>query len=75
MVYLITGATGNVGSLVAKRLIGRGVRPRIFVRDAAKARASFGDRAEIHIGDLGGARQPVACPGWCGRAVPGEFRT
>lgn len=55
MVYLITGATGNVGALVTERLIARRVRPRIFVRDAAKARARFGDRAEIHTGDLGDA--------------------
>ena len=38
MVYLITGATGNVGSLVVERLIARGNRTRIFVRDADKAR-------------------------------------
>lgn len=54
-VYLITGATGNVGSLVTERLIARGIRPRIFVRDAAKARACYGDRAEIHTGDLADA--------------------
>src|SRR5215510_1879087 len=52
MKYLITGATGNVGSKVADLLIQSGVRPRVFVRDAHKARARFGDRAEVFVGDL-----------------------
>jgi uncharacterized protein YbjT (DUF2867 family) len=55
MIYLITGATGNVGSLVAERLIAHGDRPRIFVRDADKARARYGDRADIFTGDLADA--------------------
>jgi (4-alkanoyl-5-oxo-2,5-dihydrofuran-3-yl)methyl phosphate reductase len=56
MIYLITGATGNVGSLVAERLIARGDRPRIFVRDADKARARYGDRVDIFTGDLADAK-------------------
>jgi uncharacterized protein YbjT (DUF2867 family) len=52
MKYLITGATGEIGSLVAERLIKRGERPRIFVRDAQKAQARYGNRADIAIGDL-----------------------
>jgi len=52
MVYLITGATGAVGSLVVERLIKRGERPRVFVRDEAKARARYGDRVDIFSGDL-----------------------
>jgi uncharacterized protein YbjT (DUF2867 family) len=55
MTYLVTGATGNVGSLVVQRLIRRGDRPRIFVRDAAKARASYGHTVEIFTGDLADA--------------------
>jgi uncharacterized protein YbjT (DUF2867 family) len=55
MVYLITGATGNVGSLVVERLIARGDRPRIFVRDLDKARARYGDRVDIFAGDLADA--------------------
>jgi len=55
MVYLITGATGNVGSLVVERLIARGDRPRIFVRDADKARARFGNRVDVFTGDLADA--------------------
>jgi uncharacterized protein YbjT (DUF2867 family) len=52
MTYLITGATGNIGSLVVKRLIDRGERPRIFVRDSQKASARYQDQVEIFVGDL-----------------------
>ncbi len=52
MAYLITGATGNVGGRVVEQLLTRGERPRIFVRDAAKARARFGEHVEIAAGDL-----------------------
>jgi uncharacterized protein YbjT (DUF2867 family) len=52
MTYLITGATGDVGSRVTEMLIERGERPRIFVRDLKKAHARFGERAEIFVGDL-----------------------
>ena len=53
MIYLITGATGNIGSLVVERLIGRGDRPRVFVRDRKKAQARYGDSVDIFTGDLG----------------------
>lgn len=53
MAYLITGATGDVGSRVVEKLVRRGERPRIFVRDIRKARSRFGDRVDISVGDLG----------------------
>lgn len=52
MTFLIAGATGDVGSRVVEQLIERGERPRVFVRDSAKAQARFGDRVEIFVGDL-----------------------
>jgi uncharacterized protein YbjT (DUF2867 family) len=55
MVYLITGATGDVGSKVVEGLIRYGERPRIFVRDEARARSRFGDRVDIFVGDLANA--------------------
>lgn len=55
MTYLITGATGNVGSLVVERLIDRDNRPRVFVRDAEKARALYGDRVDVFVGNLSDA--------------------
>jgi uncharacterized protein YbjT (DUF2867 family) len=53
MTHLITGATGDIGSRVVTRLLERGERPRVFVRDAQKARARYGDRVDIAVGDLG----------------------
>jgi uncharacterized protein YbjT (DUF2867 family) len=55
MTYLITGATGNIGSRVVARLVDRGERPRVFVRDPEKARARFDDQVDIVVGDLGDA--------------------
>jgi uncharacterized protein YbjT (DUF2867 family) len=55
MTYLITGATGDVGSRVVDLLIQRGARPRVFVRDARKAQLRFGDRVDVFLGDLGDA--------------------
>src|SRR5580700_524433 len=52
MTYLITGATGDVGSRVVEQLLQRGDRPRVFERDAEKARTRFGDRLEVFAGDL-----------------------
>ena len=52
MKHLITGATGDVGFKVVERLVRRSERPRVFVRDAAKARARFGESVEIWVGDL-----------------------
>jgi uncharacterized protein YbjT (DUF2867 family) len=52
LTYLITGATGNVGSLVVERLIERGDRPRVLVREPEKARARYGDHVDVFIGDL-----------------------
>jgi len=64
MTYLITGATGHVGSMVVERLIRRGDQPRVFVRNAERARALFGDRVEIFTGDL--ADQTTLAPALAG---------
>lgn len=52
MTYLITGATGDIGSRVVDRLLQLGHRPRVFVRDAPKALSRFGHRVEAFTGDL-----------------------
>ena len=52
MKFLITGATGDVGSKVVNRLLQRGERPRVFVRSEDKARSMYGDRVDIFAGDL-----------------------
>jgi (4-alkanoyl-5-oxo-2,5-dihydrofuran-3-yl)methyl phosphate reductase len=53
MIYLVTGATGTIGSLVVEELIRRGDRPRVFVRDEDKARSLYGNRVDVFTGDLG----------------------
>ncbi|MEA2492268.1 MAG: hypothetical protein QOJ29_179 [Thermoleophilaceae bacterium] len=60
MKYLVIGATGNIGSRVARRLIARGERPSVFVRSAKKAKALFGDQVDIHVGDLEKPRSSLA---------------
>jgi (4-alkanoyl-5-oxo-2,5-dihydrofuran-3-yl)methyl phosphate reductase len=52
MKHLITGATGDVGSRVVRRLLKRNIRPRVLVRDEAKARSLFGERVDVFVGDL-----------------------
>jgi len=52
MTYLITGATGEVGSRVVRQLLQRGIRPRLLVRNEEKARAMFGHGLDVRVGDL-----------------------
>ena len=52
MTYLIPGATGDIGSKVVEHLLRRGERPRVFVRDAEKARSRFDNRVDLFGGDL-----------------------
>jgi uncharacterized protein YbjT (DUF2867 family) len=52
MTFLITGATGDVGSRVVERLLLCGDRPRVFVREEKKVRSRFGDRVDVFVGDL-----------------------
>lgn len=59
--YLITGATGTVGSLVVENLLERDAKVRVFVRSPEKARARFGARVEVFTGDLADA--PSLRPG------------
>jgi len=56
MRYLITGATGNIGSRVTERLLARGGRPCVFARDRARARARLGHGVDVRVGDLGDGR-------------------
>ncbi len=49
---LIFGATGTVGSRVTQQLIDAGARPAVFARSAKRTKALFGDRVDIHVGDL-----------------------
>src|SRR3979409_800512 len=52
MKTLVTGATGFLGSHVARQLAGRGEQVRVLVRPASDTRAMDGLEAERFIGDL-----------------------
>jgi nucleoside-diphosphate-sugar epimerase len=52
MNVLVTGATGKVGSRLAKRLAARGDRVRALVRDPARAADLRNERVELVQGDL-----------------------
>lgn len=50
--YIVSGATGNTGSVVAKTLLGRGLPVRVIVRSQEKGAAFEKLGAEIAVADL-----------------------
>jgi uncharacterized protein YbjT (DUF2867 family) len=50
-IYLVTGATGNVGSEVVAQLLASGKKVRVFTRDASKV-THWDDRVEVAAGDF-----------------------
>jgi len=55
MMILVTTATGNVGSRVARELLGNSGPVRDFVRDPAKAAGMLGNGVELATGDFSNA--------------------
>jgi uncharacterized protein YbjT (DUF2867 family) len=49
--YLVTGATGNVGSEVVAQLLAAGKKVRVFTRDVAKL-AHWAERVQLAAGDF-----------------------
>jgi uncharacterized protein YbjT (DUF2867 family) len=49
--YLVTGATGNVGSQVVEELLAQGKQVRVFTRERSKVE-HWGARVQVAIGDL-----------------------
>ena len=52
MPSLVTGATGLVGFHIVEALLRSGDQPRVLVRNLERARALFGERAELVKGDV-----------------------
>jgi uncharacterized protein YbjT (DUF2867 family) len=50
--YVVLGASGNTGHVVAKNLLARGQKVRVVGRDAARLQALAAEGAEIFIGDV-----------------------
>ena len=50
--YVILGASGNTGHVVAKNLLARGQKVRVVGRNAAHLQSLGGEGAEIFIGDV-----------------------
>jgi len=53
--FVITGASGHVGSVAAEALLAAGQQVRVVVRDAAKAEALKARGAEVVVADLADA--------------------
>jgi uncharacterized protein YbjT (DUF2867 family) len=49
--YLVTGATGNVGSAVVAELLAKNEKVRVFTRDERKV-AHWGNQVDIAVGDF-----------------------
>jgi uncharacterized protein YbjT (DUF2867 family) len=49
---IVTGATGNIGGRVVRGLLALGARPRVLIRDLAKAQGLFGADVDYAVGDL-----------------------
>ena len=52
-IFVVTGATGHVGSVVARELLAAGHKVRAIVRSADKAKALGAQGAELLSGELG----------------------
>lgn len=53
--FVVTGVTGNTGSVVAKGLLEAGKKVRVVVRDAAKGQPFAAKGAEVAVADLSDA--------------------
>ncbi len=62
--YVVLGASGNTGHVVAKNLLARGQKVRVVGRNAARLQALAAEGAEIFIGDVADTRALTkACKG------------
>jgi uncharacterized protein YbjT (DUF2867 family) len=54
--YTILGATGNIGSVIARTLLEKGEKVRVFGRSADKLKVFADKGAEAHVGDITDAK-------------------
>ena len=54
--YVVLGASGNTGHVVAKNLLARGQKVRVVGRDAARLQPLAAEGAEVFIADVTDAR-------------------
>lgn len=68
MKYLITGATGNTGKLIAKNLLSNGKSVRVIGRDSNKLKELADLGAEVFVGDLTDKEFTIKAFGSCDAA-------
>src|SRR3954469_8840490 len=56
VMFVISGASGHTGSVVASTLLARGAKVRVIVRDAKKGEAWKGKGAEVALASLDDAK-------------------
>jgi nucleoside-diphosphate-sugar epimerase len=49
---LVAGAIGRTGQIIVQKLLGRGLEPRVLVRDPEEAKKRFGGNVPYHTGDV-----------------------
>ncbi len=57
-IILVTGATGNISSLVIPQLLASGARVRAFVHNADKGKALSAKGVEVIVGDFDNPQAP-----------------
>lgn len=49
---LVAGGTGRTGQIIVRKLIAKGIRPHLIVRDPSQAEVLFGEQVTCHLGDV-----------------------
>ena len=75
-ITLVTGATGFIGSHVARRLLRRGDRVRILARNSSRKSNIEAFGCEVVVGDLNDLNSMLRCVQGCGRVyhVAADYR-
>lgn len=49
---LVAGGTGRTGQIIVRKLIKKGIRPHLIIRDSTKVESLFGEDVNWHMGDV-----------------------